>query len=316
MPKVSVIIPVYGVEKYIERCARSLFEQTLDDIEYIFVDDCSPDRSIEILKSIIEEYRLRFAEEKKTVRIERMPTNSGLPAVRRHGIQLATGDFIIHCDSDDWVDLTMYERLYTDAIQFDAGISVCDFFNTDGINHTAVANHYSADTKKFISDLFDRRNSWSLCNKLIKNEYYHDGIIFPNNNMGEDMALILQLSFFANKIAVLNVPLYYYFQNPESITKVQNKASRLMRFSQVCSNVEIVELFYNDACPKNWINHGILKLKFMEKMYHLPFGDKDYLITWRKQYFGLLFKTLLLSSISIKNKVKYLGAYLGIYKIK
>ena len=69
MPKVSVIIPVYGVEKYIERCARSLFEQTLNDIEYIFVDDCSPDKSIEILERIIEEYRPRFAGEKKVVAI-------------------------------------------------------------------------------------------------------------------------------------------------------------------------------------------------------------------------------------------------------
>ena len=84
MPKVSVLVPVYGVEKYIERCARSLFEQTLDDMEFIFVDDCTPDRSVEILKSIIEEYRLRFAEKKYAVRFVKMPTNSGLAAVRRH----------------------------------------------------------------------------------------------------------------------------------------------------------------------------------------------------------------------------------------
>ena len=61
MPKVSVLVPIYKVEKYIERCVRSLFEQTLDDIEYIFVDDCTPDRSIDILNAIIEEYRPRFA---------------------------------------------------------------------------------------------------------------------------------------------------------------------------------------------------------------------------------------------------------------
>ena len=86
MPKVSIIIPVYGVEKYIERCARSLFEQTLDCIEYIFVDDCSPDKSIEILERIIEEYRPRFAGERKVVQIERMLTNSGQAAVRKHPI--------------------------------------------------------------------------------------------------------------------------------------------------------------------------------------------------------------------------------------
>ena len=56
MPKVSIIIPVYGVEKYIERCSRSLFEQTLDDLEYLFIDDCTPDKSIDVLKNILEEY--------------------------------------------------------------------------------------------------------------------------------------------------------------------------------------------------------------------------------------------------------------------
>ena len=77
MPKVTVIVPVYGVEKYIERCAVSLFEQTLDDIEIIFVNDCTPDRSMEILDRIIEKYRFLFEEKKYIVRTESMLTNSG-----------------------------------------------------------------------------------------------------------------------------------------------------------------------------------------------------------------------------------------------
>lgn len=131
MPKVSVLVPIYGVEKYIERCARSLFEQTLDEMEFIFVDDCTPDKSMEILRSVIEEYRLRFAEKRYTVRIERMPTNSGLAAVRRYGIQLATGDYIIHCDSDDWVDATMYEKMYNKAIGEGSDVVVCDYYMSD-----------------------------------------------------------------------------------------------------------------------------------------------------------------------------------------
>ena len=101
MPKVSVIIPVYGVEKYIEKCARSLFEQTLDDIEYLFVDDCTPDKSVDILKHILEEYPHR----KSQVVIHRMEQNSGQAVVREWGVKNAKGDFIIHCDSDDWVDV-------------------------------------------------------------------------------------------------------------------------------------------------------------------------------------------------------------------
>ena len=95
MPKISVIVPVYNVAGYIERCAMSLFEQTLHDIEYIFIDDCTPDDSMEILQSVIEKYKLRFMAEKKIVKIGSMPANSRQAAVRRHGILLSTGDFII-----------------------------------------------------------------------------------------------------------------------------------------------------------------------------------------------------------------------------
>ena len=145
MPKVSVIIPVYGVEKYIERCARSLFEQTLNDIEYIFVDDCSPDKSIEILEHIVEEYRPRFTREKKVVRIERMLTNSGLPAVRKHGIQFSTGEYVIHCDSDDWVHPEMYERLYNYAVTGDYDMVWCDYYRSDGKHNEYI--HQESDTQ-------------------------------------------------------------------------------------------------------------------------------------------------------------------------
>jgi len=76
MPKISVIVPVYNVAGYIERCAMSLFEQTLHDIEYIFIDDCTPDDSMEILQSVIEKYKLRFMAEKKIVKIGSMPAHN------------------------------------------------------------------------------------------------------------------------------------------------------------------------------------------------------------------------------------------------
>ena len=122
MPKVSVIVPVYGVEKYIERCDRSLFEQTLEDIEFIFVDDCTPDKSIEILKNVLEDYPLR----KKQVLIISHEKNMGLPIARQSGLKVASGDYIIHCDSDDWVDTTMYEKMYNKAIEDGSDVVVCD----------------------------------------------------------------------------------------------------------------------------------------------------------------------------------------------
>ena len=117
--KVSVCIPVYGVEKYIERCARSLFEQTMSDgIEFIFVNDCTPDKSIEILEKVLAEYPHR----KKQTQIINHEKNSGLVAARKTGLAHATGEYIIHCDSDDWVDVDFYQVMYETAINNNADV--------------------------------------------------------------------------------------------------------------------------------------------------------------------------------------------------
>ena len=112
--KVSVCIPIYGVEKYIERCARSLFEQTMtDDIEFIFVNDCTPDRSEQILLATLEDYPQR----KKQVKILHHAENQGLTGARSTAVKAACGDYIIHCDSDDWVDPALYETMYRTAVE-------------------------------------------------------------------------------------------------------------------------------------------------------------------------------------------------------
>ena len=110
-PKVSVIVAVYNVEQYVERCAHSLFNQTLDSMEYIFVDDCTPDNSIELIKKVLESYPQREAQ----VKFIHHKTNQGQAAARTTGMKAATGEYIIHCDPDDWVDLDTYELMYRAA---------------------------------------------------------------------------------------------------------------------------------------------------------------------------------------------------------
>ena len=104
--KVSVLVPVYGVEKYIERCARSLFEQTYSDLEYVFVNDCTPDQSIEILKKVMAEYPQR----KNAVKIVNHAKNRGLAAARNTAYDNATGDFVTIVDSDDWLEWDALEK--------------------------------------------------------------------------------------------------------------------------------------------------------------------------------------------------------------
>ena len=116
--KVSILVPIYGVEKYIERCAVSLFEQTYKNIEYIFVDDCGTDNSIGILKDVIDRYPCR----KEQTRIIRHTRNRGLAAARNTAVKEATGEFICHVDSDDWVDQTLIEQLVSKQIENDADI--------------------------------------------------------------------------------------------------------------------------------------------------------------------------------------------------
>lgn len=163
-PKVSIIIPVYGVEKYIERCIRSLFEQTLRDIEYIFIDDCTPDKSVEILKRVLEEYPQR----KSQVVIHRMEKNSGQAAVRKWGMLNATGEYVIHCDSDDWVDVHMYEEMYNKAIEEDADVVVCDFCSTDCENEQYSKGLISKERENVIVDVLLWRIAGCLWNKLVR----------------------------------------------------------------------------------------------------------------------------------------------------
>ena len=108
MPKVSVIIPIYKVEAFIVRCVNSLMRQTLSDIEYIFVNDATPDNSMALLQLTVNSY----PERKEQVRIVAHEYNQGLPAARNSGLAVATGKYIFHCDSDDYMEDEMLEQLY------------------------------------------------------------------------------------------------------------------------------------------------------------------------------------------------------------
>ena len=308
MPKVSVIIPVYGVEKYIERCARSLFEQTLDDIEYIFVDDCSPDKSIAILENIIKEYLPRLKKEHKNVRIERLSKNCGLPNVRRYGINLATGDYIAHCDSDDWVDVHMYEEMYNKAIEEDADVVVCDFCSTDCENEQYSKGLISKERENVIVDVLLWRIAGCLWNKLVRRKEYTDhDLIYPTHNMGEDTALIVQILWNAKRISYLPEPFYYYYMNQTSITKYVSDDNKIrQRFLQATANVEIIEQFLVDKATGK-IKDALTKYIFEQSylIVSLAMKNKEDLSIWRRSVGKIRSRVYKCSYLSIKNKLVF-----------
>lgn len=315
MPKISVLVPVYGVEKYIERCARSLFEQTLDDMEFIFVDDCTPDRSIEILKSIIEEYRLRFEEKKYTVRIERMPTNSGLAAVRRHGVKLATGDYIIHCDSDDWVDVTMYEKMYSHAIHHNSDLVICDYIISNGSKESdKVFTKGITDCSR--EAVFQRLLTSSTLNPvwsaMTKRELYDD-MMFPVGAMSEDKTIMIQLAWKANKISYLQEALYYYFLSDTSILRTVNKEANIRKFKQMSANKKIILSFINESnIPIS--NHLLVAYLFEVKSGILDafLMNEECKKLWKDTFPCSIWSVISNPYISIKQKIKYI-AFLFLY---
>lgn len=314
MPKVSVIVPIYNVAKYIERCARSLFEQTLDDIEFIFIDDKSPDNSISILKAVLEEYPQRVAQ---TI-IYHMPCNSGLPTVRKQGIYMATGDFIANCDSDDWIDRNMYKLMYDEAVKNNYDIIKCNFARCNETYYkqcyTIPVDHFE-DKKLLFNDLLKGTDLSTLCDKLVKRSLFYDNhILHPKDNMLEDYVVTTQLMYYSKKVGYVKDVLYFYYQNPESICHQSKTATQILeRLNQKKRNVDLIIDFLKDKGILDDYGNAVANLKYSvrEEMFPL-LSDRKYLVAWKNVYPDLKVRDL----IGFKRKVLFMLVNWGLYPFK
>ena len=207
MYKVSVIVPVFNVEKYIEKCVRALFQQTLKEVEYIFVNDCTQDRSIDILKQILKEYPNRS----KDVKIIEHECNKGLPSARLTGLQYAVGEYVIHSDSDDWMEKEMLEVLYHSAKNADADCVYCDFwFITEKGKERYKTAEYSTVKASLLNNWINTR--WTVIwNLLVKKSIYNNDIEYPVSiQFCEDFYLAVQLLCLSEKIVQVQQPLHNY----------------------------------------------------------------------------------------------------------
>lgn len=223
MIKISIIIAVYNCEKYIEACVRSLFEQTLNDIEYVFVNDATPDISITVLEKVIEDYPTR----KPFIKIINLERNGGVSNARRIGIENATGEYVIHADSDDWVDKDMYERLYLKAKETDADIVGCNFRHEFTDIQYVFRQQYADSKEENISRLINGCIFPSLCTSLTRRSLIKDNnITFPIGlNMGEDLFFNLQLYLHAKKIVSIDWAPYHYRHTEDSSCVQRTKKS-------------------------------------------------------------------------------------------
>lgn len=245
-PLISIIVPVYNVSRYIERCARSLFEQSLNDIEYIFVDDCSPDNSIEILQQVLTAYPNRNSQ----VKIVSHDVNKGLATARNTGIRIAKGEYVAHCDSDDWVETNMYEKMYNAAQKENAEIVACDFTMRfkDRDEVWEAVNPMPDDIhllRSYISC------GWTVIwNMLVKRTLYYENNImsYDGLNFGEDYGLSVRLLALSNGYVRVPEPLYNYNRtNVNSIVANANDSQNLIRVTnQLVEIYSKVNLFFKD----------------------------------------------------------------------
>ena len=211
MPKVSVIVPFYNVEKYIEKCLETLVNQTLDDIEIILVNDGSKDKTVDIVKKYKEMYS------NKIVYLEK--ENGGLSDARNYAIPYARGEYIAFLDSDDYVEINMYKEMYEIAQKENSDMVECNFIweypNKARIDIGTTYNNKHEMIEKI------RVVAW---NKLIKREILEKSKVqFPKGYRYEDVEFTYKLIPFLEKVSFCKTPMVHYVQREGSISNVQNK---------------------------------------------------------------------------------------------
>ena len=276
-PQVSVIVPIYNSSKYIAKCCRSLFEQTLDSIQYIFIDDGSDDGSIDIVKEILSV----FPNRKEQVIFIHYDENRGVGAARNEGLKATKGDYIIHCDSDDWVEPDAYQTLYEKAVSEDADIVTCAYRidYEDGIG-SKIVPAYDHRAKNLTFQLGPQTGSLVL--KLIRREF-----IVKNNLQisevllwGEDFCLSLKSLLLSNLTVGVNRPFYHYVQHSDSLTHAltSEKCQSLIQCGRV------IEDFLKDQGLIDHYSFQLNWLKFQLKQYLLIFPQTRDIKMWKSVY--------------------------------
>ena len=233
-PTVSIIIPVYNVEKFLRKCLTSLVEQTFQDREIIAVNDGSTDHSLDILREFEQKYDFITVIDQK---------NRGMSKARNRGLSLARGEYICFIDSDDYVAPNFLERLYNACVKNDAQISCCYYyylFPNSGFTFeypfrcSGVLTREEA-MNKLLRDMQIQSLVW---NKMYKRSLFTDyNIQFPSIAF-EDMATANRVFAHAERIAVLDEPLYYYVQRSGSTLATIN-ASKINDFIRATAMVRI-----------------------------------------------------------------------------
>lgn len=272
-PDISVIIPIHKVSDFIGACAESLMAQTFKGtVEYIFVDDCSPDDSIVKLERVLASHPGRDC------RIIRHSENRGLPSARNSGLEVARGEYVLHIDGDDYVEPDMLEKLWDKAEECDADIVWCDFFISFGSSERLMkARDYKTADELVRRGYLAGDMKYNVWNKMVRRSLYED-IRFPDGHpMGEDMTMIM-LGVRAERVAYVPVPLYHYVKTNAS-AYTQSMSER--NLSDIRFNVDRIESFLR---AEGDYTGDLALFKLNVKLPFLLTDDRSMYRLWKEWY--------------------------------
>lgn len=223
MPKVSVIIPVYNTEKYLEKCLESVCNQTLSDIEIICINDCSTDNSLEILN--------RYVADDERIKIINFPENRGAAAARNAGIDVATGEYIGFVDSDDYPDLDFYEKLHNRAKETGADVAKGNYKSA----HDGYVDEYLNEKIKEDKNNF----AYAYCSAIFKRDIIiKNNLCFPDLSDMEDPVFTINFALAANKVEIVDT-----FVN---IVKRENSLTASPSFIQIRDKIKGLSIIIDE----------------------------------------------------------------------
>lgn len=252
-PLVSVIVPVYNVEKYLRRCVESLLSQTLREIEFIFVDDCSTDNSLSILKE--------YALQDDRIRIIESSVNGRQGTARNKGIRAARAEYIGFVDSDDWVSETMYADLYAALLGAGADIAVGDvwwYYGEDDIRLKKLGGKRILESMKYCDGLEVLQTQFQFWVSLFHRDLFlGKELYFPEGLLYEDNAVSQPLYMSANRIVKTGIPCYFYRCDNTSVTRSMNNYhffDRLETSKMYLQNMMRLGFYdrYKEECEANF----------------------------------------------------------------
>ena len=257
--KVSILVPFYNVEKYVGRCVESLFTQTYPNIEYVFVNDKTPDKSLDIINEYIDKYKVR-----NKCRIIQHEENKGICTSRNDCLDNATGDYVLFIDSDDYIDKDMVELLVEAARKEDADISGCGY--TEEYDDRSVefpqkyTNNYN-EMLRAITVLTIKGVMWKL---LIRRSIIEDNHVrfMPEKNMVDDYLFCCQVFFYARRFAGVDRCMYHYIQfNPNNYSH-----RTFYNINHQAEAIKEAEKFYREKGVYDIVKNELYQRKFVSKL--------------------------------------------------